>query len=38
MSKLEFTNRYLSYGVGKDIERVKSELKEFIKKEETKNV
>jgi len=25
---------YLSYGVGKDIERVKEELKEFIKGEE----
>jgi hypothetical protein len=29
---------FLSYGAGKNIERVKEELKEFIKKEDKKNV
>jgi len=28
----------LSYGAGRDIERVKEELKEFIKEEDEKNV
>jgi hypothetical protein len=29
---------FLSWGVGKDLERVKEELKEFIKKEDENNV
>ena len=29
---------FLSWGCGKDLERVKEELKEFIKKEDEKNV